>query len=558
MVVKELFAVLGLDLDAASFAKGLGSLADLKHVLDGAIAVAQRVGQALSDVVLETAAAGAAASDAADRWGMSAQAAQELQYVTERAGLSTGDLQGALVSLGKNADAAAGGSADLAQAFARLGVSATDASGRLRPTDELLMALADGFAGLPPDMDRTVLAAKLFGDAGVKLLPTLAKGSEGLAELRAQAHQLGVVLDGDAVAASSAFGDALADAKSALDGLRNAIGAPLLVPLRKVLAAFTEWMAMNRELIASNVTRVLRLLGTVLVVVGKGVGSVVTGMLKLADGIARSETVFRVLRAVLGAAAIALTVLAVKAGLAAAGMLVMQLATMAAVAGGVWPLVTALLAAAAAELLALAPLVLLAAGFALLGALIVGVIDDLWTWYEGGQSVFGDFLFLCEELLRYLGDLFSGWFDDLIASWNHVGQWLADFFKGIADKVTGWVQAMVDAIKAPLDWLSGKVQGLDKAIGGAVQRLFGGRSVPVSVSGDVGPPSPFSGGAASPSASAQLAAGGQPATVMAPSQVAITVNATPGMSAEDVAGLVADGFENHLQARIQEAAAVVG
>lgn len=82
------------------------------------------------------------------------------------AGVGLGEGHGELAT----AMVAAGGSKEQIEVFSRLGVSVTDAAGQLRPTEDVLLDLADAFAAMPDGAEKSALAVKLFGKSGVELI----------------------------------------------------------------------------------------------------------------------------------------------------------------------------------------------------------------------------------------------------------------------------------------------------------------------------------------------------------------------------------------------------
>ncbi len=61
-----------------------------------------------------------------------------------------------------------------------MGISVTDAGGRLRSTAEILRDVADRFASYANGTEKSALAQELFGKSGAKLIAFLNEGREGL------------------------------------------------------------------------------------------------------------------------------------------------------------------------------------------------------------------------------------------------------------------------------------------------------------------------------------------------------------------------------------------
>lgn len=83
----------------------------------------------------------------------------------------------------------------LKDALSKLGISATDASGKLVTVDQVLPQIADKFAAMQDGAKKTALAMQLFGaEAGPKIIPLLNAGSQGIAGLAEEYKRLGLTV----------------------------------------------------------------------------------------------------------------------------------------------------------------------------------------------------------------------------------------------------------------------------------------------------------------------------------------------------------------------------
>jgi hypothetical protein len=108
--------------------------------------------------------------------------------------------------------------------------------GQIRPTEQVLLDLADKFSVMPDGADKAALAVKLFGKEGLAIIPFLNQGREGITALMEEAQRLGLVMSEDVARASEAFNDNLTRLSAIFEGVQRQIGAAV-VP---VLADFTE------------------------------------------------------------------------------------------------------------------------------------------------------------------------------------------------------------------------------------------------------------------------------------------------------------------------------
>src|SRR5690606_25211474 len=119
--------------------------------------------------------------DAAQRLGVSTEFLQALRFAV---GQSGGDIEKTEIALDRLnsvlGDIARGGGGEAANAFKLLGVSATDAQGRVKSLERVLPELADGYEKLGSAQERASVATDLFGKGNQAFARVLADGAEGL------------------------------------------------------------------------------------------------------------------------------------------------------------------------------------------------------------------------------------------------------------------------------------------------------------------------------------------------------------------------------------------
>ncbi|RVB44704.1 phage tail tape measure protein, partial [Mesorhizobium sp. M7A.F.Ca.CA.001.06.1.1] len=131
--------------------------------------------------------------------------------------------------------------------FDRLGVKIKDINGKLRPTEDIVLDVADAFARLPDGALKAALAIELFGKSGAELLPFLNAGKAGLQDLGKQAEQLGIVLTKEQAAIGDALGDSLDSIKKAAAGTRLQMGLVFGPGLTVLANGFADVINNNRQ-----------------------------------------------------------------------------------------------------------------------------------------------------------------------------------------------------------------------------------------------------------------------------------------------------------------------
>lgn len=255
----------------AEFGKLRAPMAQLRNDLAGLGAafgtVAARVGiagVAVAGAVAGTVALAKSAGDTVDAAGKQAQALglpieayTKLTYAAEMAGVSQEELGGAVKRLSANiADAANGNKAASAQ-FAALGVSILDVNGKLRPTEAILLDVADRLAVMPDGARKTALSMDLMGKSAANLLPLFNEGSVGIRQLFADAERLGLVFTKEQAAIGDALGDALDNLSKARQGISVQLGLLFAPAITEAANALTELIIRNRDAILDLGNRAL-------------------------------------------------------------------------------------------------------------------------------------------------------------------------------------------------------------------------------------------------------------------------------------------------------------
>ena len=197
-------------------------------------------GAALFAVAKSTADFGEEALKGAQKAGTTVQTFSALSHAARMADVDNQQLIAGLKTLSVNMVEVQQKTGDGEALFRRLGVAAVDATGKLRPTEAVLLDLAEVFAKSADGAAKTEAVVKLFGKSGLELLPFLNKGKTEIAALMAEADRLGLVLSKDDAEAADKFNDALKKLDAQVKGLTVSIGLPLVRGLTDVLQLFTE------------------------------------------------------------------------------------------------------------------------------------------------------------------------------------------------------------------------------------------------------------------------------------------------------------------------------
>ena len=226
---------------AAEESQGLG---DVAKIALGNIAAqaATRLADAAMDAVRALGEAGRAAAAYADEiltasmvTGLSTDTLQEYAYAAELIDTDLADVEKALGKNTKSMASAQAGSKAYAEAYDKLGVSVTDASGHLRSSEEVFWDCIDALGKVENETEADAIAMQLFGKSARDLNPLIEAGSEGFRDLADEAHNAGAVLDRETLEKLGDVDDAFQRLEQQTGAFKNAVGASI-APLLGTLA----------------------------------------------------------------------------------------------------------------------------------------------------------------------------------------------------------------------------------------------------------------------------------------------------------------------------------
>ena len=211
----------------------LGKLGPAGLIAGASIAA---LGVGITALVMPVARVGDEFFKLSQKTGVSVEALTALDYAAKLSDVTTEGLTKALQKLSVAMFDTQVNGQEGSAALKALGVSATDAHGQIRPTEAVLLDLAEKFADMPDGADKAALAVKLFGKEGLAIIPFLNQGREGITALMEEAQRLGLVMSEDVARASEVFNDNLTRLSALFEGVQRQIGSAVI----PILADFTE------------------------------------------------------------------------------------------------------------------------------------------------------------------------------------------------------------------------------------------------------------------------------------------------------------------------------
>lgn len=182
--------------------------------------------------------------------GTSVEAFSALAVAAEKSGVSTEELTKSLTKLNTTTP-------ELAKNLASVGVSLNDSNGKLKTSEILLGDVAEQMKKYKNPADQAMVATKVFGEEGAKLVSMLKDGKAGLAAARVEAEKYGLVVSEQAGKAAEKFNDDMTESKLAIKGLTSALGESLIAwanqggimnIVRDTIASVTQmWRGLSSE-----------------------------------------------------------------------------------------------------------------------------------------------------------------------------------------------------------------------------------------------------------------------------------------------------------------------
>lgn len=157
--------------------------------------------------------------------GQSAEQLQEFSYATELMDVSMDTLQGSLTKLTNNMQNAINGTGDAKSAFEQLGISLTNADGSMRSANDVFYDTIDALGEVQNATERDALSMDIFGRSAQDLNPLIIQGSDTLKNYAKEAHDVGYVLDNEALEALGAVDDGFQRLQKTQESVKNQMAA---------------------------------------------------------------------------------------------------------------------------------------------------------------------------------------------------------------------------------------------------------------------------------------------------------------------------------------------
>jgi hypothetical protein len=390
MKVRELVVQLGFKVDQAKIDAFDDRINQIKLKM-------QDFGKSIKSARYEIAGLVASATGLGVIVTKTAQAIKETDELATRLGITTKTLQG-LELIAQQAGEDVG---DLSKALTKLSSSTAKQNNQSKNTVELYSEIAREILKITDASKQAELAQKLLGTTNMDLVRAM---SVSTSELKAQIESIGTVghlLTKEDVERSKAFLQTWNRFKIIFNGIKTSIALNIMPLFDKLISKVNKWFLANKEIITQNVTGVIKATAEALGLVLKVIEILLAPIQKLINLLGGAENAIKIVAGTLGIMFIPAAAKSTKEVIKLGVALLRNPLTW-------W---TALIAAASAAILLL--------------------VEDLYQWYQGNESVIGDIVkswFGFEGTFKDIIDSVVNYFTDKFTA---LGEWFSRYFEKI-------------------------------------------------------------------------------------------------------------------------------
>jgi phage-related protein len=415
------------------------SLGNLNRQADGVKGGLGRMGQAAQGIgglmssLLPAAAIGGIAAlgkraiDTADDLNDMSQrtgvAVESLSRFGQAAADSGSSVEGVAKGMGQLAKRITDPGSAASKALAGIGIATTDAQGKVRGLDAVMLDISDKFAKMPDGAEKSALAMQLFGKSGVELIPMLNEG-------RAALEQYQATISGDMAASADQFNDAL-----------NAIGRNLSGPFNEAVTALLPAITAIANGLVTVIQAFSNLPGPVQAAI-LVIGGALAALLALAPAISALITIGTTIAGLFAAGG----------ALASAGTIIAGLATAFAVliTGPVG--IVALIVAAGVAIYAFRDQI--GAAFKAVVDFIGNAFNAIGNLLKAGAKAYMDYY------VKPILGFFKGLYDGAVDIFKKIGGAIGAAFKTVVDTIKAVFRSVLQYLASRVNAVTGLINVL--------------------------------------------------------------------------------------------------
>lgn len=435
--------------------KSIGFLGKVTAGIAAVGAAAIAAGTQLFDLTAETGRWADELITTSTQTGISTTTLQEWGYAAQFIDTEVETMTGAMARMTRQLLDVQAGTGASAEAFATLGVSVIDNSGKLLDSEEIFMAVIDALGQVGNATERDALAMQIFGKSAQELNPLIVAGSDQLRTLGAEAQAAGIIMGETNVAQMGAFDDKMNVLNSTIGGMRNSVALALSPAMERIIEVVQQVANKFSEWLNSEAAKTL-------------IGQLTDKIIALADRI--SGDLDGTMEAIIGAFQTAGDVI---------GFVIENIDTIITVISTLTIVLGTLKIAQLAVNIAMSAnpigLVITAIGF-----LIAAVVAIIQNWDACKKAI--------SDAWENIKRAFSAGVDAVVGFINTVISWFGNLITGAWNAGKNLVAGLWDGIKSAAPWLWEQITGWLGGIWNGIKGFFGIKSPSTLMANTVGKP----------------------------------------------------------------------
>lgn len=179
--------------------------------------------------------------------GIATDTLQEYSYAAELLDVSVDTITGSQTKLIRSMASAQEGTAAQTEAFEKLGVAYANADGTLRDSKNVFWDAIDALGQMSNETERDAVAMELFGRSARDLNPLVVAGREAMESFAQEAHDVGYVLDNEALSALGGVDDAFQRFTKTIDAAKNKLSVQFAPSMTTATENMTKFITQLGE-----------------------------------------------------------------------------------------------------------------------------------------------------------------------------------------------------------------------------------------------------------------------------------------------------------------------
>ncbi|WP_394896296.1 phage tail protein [Clostridium paraputrificum] len=251
------------------FVKGIGTVGKWGAAVGAAAAAG---GAALFGMANKAAGTTDRIDKLSQKIGMSRETFQEFDFICSQSGMSVENLQGGFKTLTKQMDSAMQGGKDATKAFNDLGLSTKDLANMSR--EDIFKKSITALQSMENETQKAAIANKIFGRSGSEMMPLLNGAAGSVDEMAKKAHELGLVLNDEAIDSGVVFTDTIDQLKRSFSSIVTKVGVNVMPLIQKFCDLILDNMPIIQSVVGTTFKFIEKFVKVIVNSLSKVVGKV--------------------------------------------------------------------------------------------------------------------------------------------------------------------------------------------------------------------------------------------------------------------------------------------